>query len=124
MPAEEFDLTRRTLSVLKALMTFLPDRAIAETSGRAIVFPANRTLAKRLNGMPESTLRRHLSRLATLGIVERRDSPNRQRYARRCGGDVQMASGFDLSPCRQSEIDQLTQLVRKLSIHQRAAICG
>ena len=33
--AEEFELTHRTLSVLKALMTFLPDRMIPEAPGTA-----------------------------------------------------------------------------------------
>ena len=95
--AEEFELTHRTLSVLKALMTFLPDRMIPEAPGSAIVFPSNRTLSERLTGMPESTLRRHLARLTALGIVSRHNSPNRKRYARRSGDD-QLAFGFDLSP--------------------------
>lgn len=96
--AQEFGLGHRTLGVLKALLTFLPDRAISAEPDSAIVFPSNRKLAERLNGMPESTLRRHLSALTGLGIVSRRNSPNCKRYARRTGGDCQLAFGFDLSP--------------------------
>lgn len=94
----DFDISHRTLTVLKALLTFLPDRDIPTEPGRAVVFPANRTLSERLNGMPESTLRRHLARLVQLGLVNRHDSPNRKRYARRVGQGVELAFGFDLSP--------------------------
>ncbi len=96
--AERFDLSHRTLGVLKALMTFLPGRIISPVAGEAIVFPSNRTLCHRLNGMPDSTLRRHLATLVRLGIVSRHDSPNRKRYARSGGQGVGIAFGFDLSP--------------------------
>ena len=96
--APDFDVSHRSLSVLKALMTFLPDRDIGSEPGCAIVFPSNRTLSDRLNGMPESTLRRHLSQLVTLGIVSRHSSPNGKRFARRVGQGIQLAFGFDLSP--------------------------
>lgn len=96
--AAEFELSHRTLGVLKALLTFLPERAISAEPDSAIVFPSNRKLMERLNGMPESTLRRHLATLTKLGIVSRKNSPNRKRYARRCGDDTALAFGFDLSP--------------------------
>lgn len=98
LAAPEFDLGHRTLGVLKALLTFLPGRGISPARHSAIVFPSNRKLSERLNGMPESTLRRHLSRLAELGIVCRRSSPNGKRYARGGNTDCQLAFGFDLSP--------------------------
>jgi replication initiation protein RepC len=94
--AKAFGLGHRTLSVLKALMTFLPGREIS-TEAPAVVFPSNRTLSERLNGMPESTLRRHLAALIKAGIVSRQDSPNRKRYARFADGQG-IAFGFDLSP--------------------------
>jgi replication initiation protein RepC len=94
--ADMHDLSHRTLGVLKALMTFLPGRLISPETGSAIVFPSNRTLGDRLNGMPESTLRRHLARLVDLGAITRHDSPNRKRYARR--GRFAVAFGLDLSP--------------------------
>jgi replication initiation protein RepC len=96
--SEEFGLTHRTLNVLRALMTFLPETGISTDPAAATVFPANRTLSARLNGMPESTLRRHLAQLVAAGIVSRSDSPNRKRYARRMGGGATLAFGFDLSP--------------------------
>ncbi|UWQ43512.1 replication initiator RepC (plasmid) [Leisingera aquaemixtae] len=96
--AAEFDLSHRTLGVLKALLTFFPERALPAEPDSAIVFPSNRKLMERLNGMPESTLRRHLAVLTRIGIVSRKNSPNRKRYARRSGDDTALAFGFDLSP--------------------------
>ncbi|MBY6069162.1 replication initiator RepC [Leisingera aquaemixtae] len=96
--AAEFELSHRTLGVLKALLTFFPERALPADPDSAIVFPSNRKLMERLNGMPESTLRRHLAALTRLGIVSRKNSPNRKRYARRVGEDTAVAFGFDLSP--------------------------
>ena len=94
---EAFGLSHRTLSVLRALLTFLPTRGIG-AGVRAIVFPSNRTLGERLHGMPESTLRRHLATLCAAGLVTRRDSPNRKRFARNRQGTIGLAYGFDLSP--------------------------
>ncbi|OBY28082.1 plasmid replication protein RepC [Leisingera sp. JC1] len=96
--AAEFELSHRTLGVLKALLTFFPERALPAEPDSAIVFPSNRKLMERLNGMPESTLRRHLAALTRIGIVSRKNSPNRKRYARRSGNDMALAFGFDLSP--------------------------
>lgn len=92
--AEAHGLNHRTLGVLRALLSFYPDRALPQEPGAAVVFPSNATLSQRLNGMPESTLRRHLATLVARGIVSRQDSPNRKRFARRHG----LAFGFDLSP--------------------------
>lgn len=96
--ANIYELNHRTLGVLKALLSFWPDRELSPAPNSCIVFPSNRTLASRLNGMPESTLRRHLSQLVKLGIVSRHDSPNQKRYARRISGALAQAYGFDLSP--------------------------
>ncbi len=92
--AEDFGLNHRTLGVLRALLTFFPDRALPADRGAGVVYPSNRVLAERLNGMPESTLRRHLATLVRTGLVDRHDSANRKRFAR-FGG---VAFGFDLSP--------------------------
>lgn len=92
--AVDFGLTHRTLAVLRALLTFFPDRDLPQAEGAGVVYPSNRILSERLNGMPESTLRRHLATLVRSGLVMRRDSANRKRFAR-FGG---VAFGFDLSP--------------------------
>ena len=95
--AEDFELSHRTLTVLKALLSFLPTREIPDGPA-GIVFASNARLSERLHGMPESTLRRHLSRLVQLGLLLRHDSPNRKRFARNHGGEIALAFGFDLSP--------------------------
>lgn len=89
-----YGLNHRTLGVLRALLSFLPERALPLTPLEATVYPSNRVLCARLNGMPESTLRRHLARLVSGGWIQRQDSANRKRFAR--SGTV--AFGFDLSP--------------------------
>lgn len=95
--AESFGIGHRELNVLRALLSFLPERII--TPGTTVVFPSNTTLSDRLNGLPESTLRRHLARLVASGLVGRHDSPNRKRYARRDrSGSLLRAFGFDLAP--------------------------
>lgn len=100
--APDFDLSHRSIAVLRALLSFHPDRMIGTAPLGAIVFPANRTLSERLGGMPESTLRRHLATLVRAGIVSRHDSANRKRFARRYGaGSAHIAFGFDLSPLAQ-----------------------
>jgi replication initiation protein RepC len=95
--ATAFNLNHRTLSVLRALISFHPDRMIAPSPRSTIVFPANKTLSNRLGGMPESTLRRHLAALVSTGLVSRHDSANRKRFARNMQGGAQVAFGFDLS---------------------------
>src|SRR3954452_4085554 len=95
---ESLGLSDRTLSVLNALLTCLPETAMTAGSNLT-VFPSNAQLALRAHGMAESTLRRHLHALAGAGLIIRRDSPNGKRYARRGrAGDIELAFGFDLTP--------------------------
>lgn len=95
---DAFGLGRRELAVLNALLTFHPSRELID-GDELIVFPSNTSLAARLHGMPESTLRRHLARLTQSGVIVRHDSPNGKRYATRGrGGDIHRAFGFSLRP--------------------------
>ncbi|MDF3604713.1 plasmid replication protein RepC [Paracoccus sp. DMF-8] len=87
-------LTDRDLTVLQALLSFHPGTALDDPT-KLVVFPSNRAICERLNGMPCSTMRRHLARLIDSGLLLRRDSPNGKRYQRRIGNE---AFGFDLSP--------------------------
>ena len=105
---EALGVSDRTLAVLNALLTFLPETAMSP--GQLIVFPSNKVLALRAHGMTETTLRRHLAALVEAGIVIRRDSPNGKRYARKADdGEVETAFGFDLTPvlARAGEFEQL-----------------
>ncbi|MCM3165178.1 plasmid replication protein RepC, partial [Metabacillus litoralis] len=83
-----------------------PDDYMNEKTG-LVVFPSNRQLSLRAHGMPESTLRRHLASLVEAGIIARKDSPTRKRYAHKDkDGGIELAFGFSFAPLlnRASEI--------------------
>ena len=95
---EAFGLSDRDLTVLNALLSFYPGKAL-ESDGPLIVFPSNAALSDRAHGMAESTMRRHLAALVRSGVVARHDSPNGKRYAARGrDGQVARAFGFSLRP--------------------------
>nr|UVY99372.1 replication initiation protein RepC [Agrobacterium fabrum] len=106
--------TDRSLSILNALLTFHPE--ITLTGGaELVVWPSNEQLMARANGMPATTLRRHLAVLVDCGLIIRRDSPNGKRFARKGrGGEIKQAYGFDLSPivARSEEFRDMAQEVQ------------
>ncbi|NVO24305.1 plasmid replication protein RepC [Donghicola mangrovi] len=106
-----YGLSDRDMTVLQALISFYP--ATDLEGAEMIVYPSNAAICDRLNGMPCSTMRRHMAHLVHAGIVVRRDSPNGKRYVRRAGGD-QTAYGFDLSPLaiRFAEFCERAELIR------------
>jgi replication initiation protein RepC len=106
--------TDRSLAILNALLSFHPDSELSG-DGTLIVWPSNEQLMARANGMPPTTLRRHLAVLVDCGLIVRRDSPNGKRFARKGrGGQVEQAYGFDLSPivARAEEFEQLAESVQ------------
>jgi replication initiation protein RepC len=90
----------RALGVLSALLSFHPETALTLEGDGLVVFPSNKALRLRANGMSEPTLRRHLASLVEAGLIIRRDSPNGKRFARReaDGAGAPQAFGFDLAP--------------------------
>jgi replication initiation protein RepC len=108
-----FGVSERDLTVLQGLLSFFPDDALGGNT-EMVVFPSNKAICERLNGMPCSTMRRHLARLVEAGLLQRRDSPNGKRYVRKHGGD-RVAFGFDLSPlyCQSEEIARAAEAVRE-----------
>ena len=106
--------TDRSLAILNALLSFHRDSELSG-DGTLIVWPSNEQLMARANGMPPTTLRRHLAVLVDCGLIIRRDSPNGKRFARKGrGGEVEQAYGFDLSPivARAEEFEQLAEAVQ------------
>jgi replication initiation protein RepC len=106
--------TDRSLAILNALLSFHRDSELSG-DGTLIVWPSNEQLMARANGMPPTTLRRHLAVLVDCGLIIRRDSPNGKRFARKGrGGEVEQAYGFDLSPivARAEEFAQLAEAVQ------------
>lgn len=101
----DFNLNDRCLAVLSALLSFLPADELSERIG-LVVFPSNHQLSLRAHGMPESTLRRHLASLVDAGIIERKDSPTRKRYAhKKDDGNIDLAFGFSFLPLLQRAQD-------------------
>ena len=122
---DAFGVTDRDLSVLNALLSFLPARELVD-GAPLIVFPSNATLAARAHGMAESTLRRHLAALTNAGLIARRDSPNGKRYSSR--SDPSRTFGFDLRPLlvRATEItnaaESTTQAARRLLLAREVVV--
>jgi len=108
----------RTLVVLNALLTFLPETVM--TPGvNLVVFPSNAQLAARAHGMAPATLRRHLAVLVQTGLIIRRDSPNGKRYARKGReGLIETAYGFDLSPL-MARADEFSALAAGVAARRR-----
>jgi replication initiation protein RepC len=108
-----FGLSDRDLSVLQALVSFHQATIVGGNHSETVVHPSNKAICERLNGMPCSTMRRHLANLVQTGFVVRRDSPNGKRYARRYG-DEKIAFGFDLAPLAQrfGEVCEAAEAVR------------
>jgi len=91
-----FSLSERDLTVLQGLLSFFPSDTLSSQL-EMIVFPSNRAICDRLNGMADSTMRRHLANLISSGVILRRDSPNGKRYSRN-DRLSRVTFGFDLSP--------------------------
>ncbi|WP_295316672.1 plasmid replication protein RepC, partial [Roseobacter sp.] len=110
---QSFGLSDRALVVLQALLSFHPETDLGAGDGGMIVFPSNASICARLNGMPCSTMRRHLADLVRAGLILRRDSPNGKRFARRGQGEL-LAFGFDLTPLvrRADEIAERAEEAR------------
>lgn len=108
-----FGVTERDLTVMQSLLSFFPDDALGGNA-EMVVFPSNKAICERLNGMPCSTMRRHIARLVDAGLLMRRDSPNGKRYVRK-HGEERVAFGFDLSPlyCRSEEVARAAEAVRE-----------
>lgn len=108
-------VTHRQITVLQALLALHKGSDLApDDRNGLVVHPSNATLSARLNGMPASTLRRHLAILIDTGLIARRDSPNGKRFVRRYRDGARDVFGFDLTPLarRAPEIEALAQEIR------------
>lgn len=111
---QAFHLSDRDMTVLQALVSFHQSTVLGGNDANLVVYPSNKAICERLNGMPCSTMRRHLSHLVSAGVILRRDSPNGKRYAR-AYGEEKVAYGFDLTPLatRHEEFCRAAQAVRE-----------
>jgi replication initiation protein RepC len=111
---KQLGLTSGAITVLQALLSFYRGDTLRDDG--LIVFPSNRTLGNRAQGMPESTLRRNLNLLVKAGLIQRHDSPNGKRYAvRDSEGDIARAFGFDLRPLlvRAPDLEDMARDIQK-----------
>ena len=114
-------LRDRALAVLNALLSFYPEQELSEESN-LIVFPSNAQLAVRANGIAGTTLRENLALLVQAGLIQRHDSPNGKRYARKgSDGEIEAAYGFSLAPllARAEELATLAHQVAEESRQRR-----
>lgn len=91
--APRLGIKPKVVQTLSALLSCLkPGRGM-------ICFASNAELQRRLAGVSDKTIRRHLAELAEAGVIQRRSSPNGKRYSTRDpqSGAVE-AFGIDLSP--------------------------
>jgi replication initiation protein RepC len=112
----------RSLTVLNALLTFYPGKELVEDQGM-IVFPSNKQLSLRSNGMASATLRRHLAALIKQGLIIRHDSPNGKRYQRKGSyGQEDATFGFSLQPllARASEFANMANHIRAEKVALKA----
>lgn len=87
-----FGLKPGHIQTLQSLLSFL------RPGQGDTVFASNLEICRRIGGVDERTLRRHIDRFVDLGMIARHDSPNRKRY-RVSSRDGQVISfGLSLSP--------------------------
>ena len=120
-------LTTGDLTVLQALISFLPCKA--EATGREmpvhpdmvlVVFASNAALAARAHDMDPRSLRRHILRLEAVGLVARKDSANGKRFPVRRNGRIIDAYGIDLRP-GYIALPQLQARARELAAEKEEA---
>ncbi|MEH6523945.1 plasmid replication protein RepC [Sulfitobacter sp.] len=92
--APRLGLSASVISTLDAMLSCLAPKRNHHT-----VFASNSTLTFRRNGISDRTIRRHAATLQEIGLLVRRDSPNRKRFTKhnRIEGKA-LRFGFDLSP--------------------------
>ena len=87
-----FGLKPGHIQTLQALLSFL------RPGQGDTVFASNLEICRRVGGVDERTLRRHIDRFVDLGMIERHDSPNRKRYRVSSRNGQVISFGLSLSP--------------------------
>lgn len=92
--APRLGLSASVISTLDAMLSCLAPKRNHHT-----VFASNATLTFRRNGISDRTIRRHAATLQEIGLLVRRDSPNRKRFTKHNSIEGKaIRFGFDLSP--------------------------
>lgn len=87
-----YGLRAGQLQTLQAMLSFLKPGQ-GET-----VFASNSELCRRIGGIDERTLRRHIDRFVKLGFIQRHNSPNHKRYRVSASDGTCLSFGLSLAP--------------------------
>lgn len=100
-----FELRPGHIQTLQAMLSFL------RPGHGDTVFASNNEICRRVGGIDERTLRRHIDRFVELGFMKRHDSPNRKRYRVRSSDGHSISYGLSLTPLleRASELLSVAQ---------------
>lgn len=95
-----FGLRPGHVQTLQAMLSFL------KPGHGDTVFASNDEICRRIGGIDERTLRRHIDRFVELGFMKRHDSPNRKRYRVKSSEGHSISYGLSLTPlfARASEL--------------------
>ncbi|MWB78260.1 replication initiator RepC [Pseudooceanicola sp. 216_PA32_1] len=95
-----FGLRPGHVQTLQAMLSFL------KPGHGDTVFASNTEICRRIGGIDERTLRRHIDRFVELGFMTRHDSPNRKRYRVKSSQGQSISYGLSLAPLlvRASEL--------------------
>ena len=101
----QFGLRANHMQTLQAMLSFL------KPGHGQTVFASNFEICRRIGGIDERTLRRHIDRFVDLGFVARQDSPNRKRYRVMSSDGKSISFGLSLAPLleRAAEFVALAQ---------------
>ncbi|MDU9006680.1 plasmid replication protein RepC [Sedimentitalea todarodis] len=100
-----FGLRPGHVQTLQAMLSFL------KPGHGEIVFASNHEICRRVGGIDERTLRRHIDRFVGAGFLRRHDSPNGKRYRVRSSKGHCISYGLSLAPLfeRASELLAVAQ---------------
>ena len=87
-----FGLRPGHVQTLQAMLSFL------KPGHGDTVFASNDEICRRVGGIDERTLRRHIDRFVELDFMKRHDSPNRKRYRVKSSEGQSISYGLSLAP--------------------------
>ncbi|KKN53744.1 hypothetical protein LCGC14_0599080 [marine sediment metagenome] len=103
------------MQTLQALLSFL------KTGHGETVFASNFEICRRIGGIDERTLRRHIDRFLVLGFITRHDSPNRKRYRVRSSDGHCISYGLSLTPLIE-RADELLAIAQEVENRRRDCV--
>lgn len=110
-------LNSTDLAVLRAILAFIPREHLSLDQPEAhVCFAGNIAISERIGSSGDSTVNRALRRLEGAGLLHRKPSANRKRFAiRGRGGAILHAYGIDLAPMieRCAELTSLMEVANR-----------